>query len=34
MNDARDLYELEENSMGDNIRIKNANIESNGIRYQ
>ena len=33
MNDAQDPYDLEEDAMGENIRVGNANTESNGRRY-
>ena len=34
MNDAQDPYEHEEDVMGENIRVENAEIESNGRRFQ
>ena len=34
MNDAQDPYENEADAMGENIRVGNAKIESNGRRYQ
>ena len=34
MNDAHDLYELEEDSMGENVRVGNDETESNGRRNQ
>ena len=34
MDDAQDPYELEEDSMGENVHVGNVEIESNGIRIQ
>ena len=34
MNDAQDPYEHEEDAMGGNIRVGNAETESNGRRFQ
>ena len=34
MNDAQDPYEDEEDSMGGNIYVGNAETESNGRRFQ
>ena len=34
MTDAQDPYEHEEYAMGENIQVRNAEIESNGRRYQ
>ena len=34
MNDAHDLYEHEEDVMGENIRVGNAETKSNGRRLQ
>ena len=34
MNDAQDLYEHEEDVMGENIRVGNADTESNGRIFQ
>ena len=34
MNDAQDPYDLEVDSMSENIRAENAEIESNERRYQ
>ena len=34
MNDAHDPYENEEDVMGENIRVGNSEIESNGRRFQ
>ena len=33
MNDAQDPYEHEADAMGENIRVGNAETESNGRRY-
>ena len=32
--DARDSYERERDAMGENIRVRNDDIESNGRRFQ
>ena len=32
--DARDSYEHEQDSMGENVRSQNDDIESNGRRFQ
>ena len=34
MNDAQDPYEHEEDAMGGNIRVGNAETESKGRRYK
>ena len=34
MNDAQDPYELKEDAMGENVRVGNAEIESNGRIFQ
>ena len=34
MNDAQDPYEHEEDVMGENIQVGNAETESNGRRFQ
>ena len=34
MNDAQDPYEQEEDAMGENVRVGNAETESNGRRFQ
>ena len=34
MNDAQDTYEHEEDVMGENIHVGNAETESNGRRFQ
>ena len=34
MNDAQDPYEHEADAMGEKIWVENAEIESNGRRYQ
>ena len=34
MNDAQDPYEFEEDVMGENVRVGNDDIESNGRRNQ
>ena len=34
MNDAQDTYEHEEDVMGENIHVENAETESNGRRFQ
>ena len=34
MNDAQDPYEHEEDAMGENVRVGNAETESNGRRFQ
>ena len=34
VNDAQDPYEHEEDAMGENVRVGNAEIESNGRRFQ
>ena len=34
MNDAQDPYEFKEYAMGENIQVGNAEMESNGRRYQ
>ena len=34
MNDAQDPYELEEDAMGENVRVGNDETESNGRRNQ
>ena len=34
MNDAHDPYEFEEYAMGENVRVGNDKIESNGRRFQ
>ena len=34
MDDAQDTYEFEEDAMGENVRVGNAETESNGRRFQ
>ena len=34
MNDAQSPYENEEDAMGENVRVGNVDIESNGRRFQ
>ena len=34
MNDAQDPYEHEEDAMGENVRVGNDDLESNGRRFQ
>ena len=34
MNDAQDLYEFEEDAMGENVRVGNDGTESNGRIFQ
>ena len=34
MNDAQDPYEHEEYAMGENVRVGNAETDSNGRRFQ
>ena len=34
MNDSQDPYEHEEDAMGENFQVGNAEIESNGRRFQ
>ena len=34
MNDAHDPYEFEEDAMGENVRVGNDEIETNGRRFQ
>ena len=34
MNDAHDPYEHEEDVMGENVRVGNDDIETNGRRFQ